>query len=149
MRSLNYNGEQRHVFICLLLLFFPHRCKFMPWGFERPNTYLHKFTSTLLPDLGVITWEQNGFISFNPAGTAICTGNICICRVDRVKQLENSGSLKCKQRAIIKTTTKRQRFNTVDRPREMYVLRNTLSAVLMILVSLNAHSFKLFNILTF
>lgn len=51
---------------------------------------------------GVITWVQNGFISFNLAAAAICGSDICICRVDRVKQLGSSGSLKCKQRAIIK-----------------------------------------------
>lgn len=48
-------------------------------------------------DLGVITWEQNGFISFNPAAAAICTGNICSCGVCTVKQLETSESLKYKQ----------------------------------------------------
>lgn len=37
---------------------------------------------------GVITWKQNGFISFNPAGAAICTGNICSCGVCTVKQLK-------------------------------------------------------------
>lgn len=48
-------------------------------------------------DLGVITWEQNGFISFNPAAAAICAGNICSCGVCTVKQLETSKSLKYKQ----------------------------------------------------
>lgn len=58
------------------------------------------YTNSLPPpflDLGVITWEQNGFISFNPAAAAICTGNICSCGVCTVKQLETSKSLKYKQ----------------------------------------------------
>lgn len=80
---------------------------------------------------GVITWEQNGFISFNLAAAAICAGDICICRVDRVKQLASSGSLKRKQRAIIKTTTyARGSGITAGRPRE--ALRNSLSPLSLI-----------------
>lgn len=44
-------------------------------------------------DLGVITWEQNGFISFNPAGAAICTCNICshgACTVKTANRLSNA-----------------------------------------------------------
>lgn len=66
--------------------------KFMPWGFKRPSSYFHKFTSTAISRFGggVITWKQNGFISFNPAGAAICTGNICNCGVCTVKQLKTT-----------------------------------------------------------
>lgn len=47
-------------------------------------------------DSGVITWEQNGFISFNLVGAAICTGNICCRGVCTVKQLE-TGKESCLQ----------------------------------------------------
>lgn len=67
MRSLNYNGDQLHVFICSPFFFsVANLCH----GASRGQAVI--YTNSLprpFVDLGgggVITWEQNGFISFNP-----------------------------------------------------------------------------------
>lgn len=93
MRSLNYYSGRC---MCLFVRFFAvaNLCHEASRG--QAVIYTNSLPQPFL-DLGVITWEQNGFISFNPAGAAICSGNICGCGVCTVKQLETSECLKYKQ----------------------------------------------------
>ena len=68
MRSLNYNGNQLHVFICSLFFSVANLCHEASRG--QAVIYTNSLPQPFL-DLGgggggVITQEQNGFISFNP-----------------------------------------------------------------------------------